>query len=106
MFAYLEARVVRPLAENQTLLILCVTTVVVMMGWGIMSPVLPLYAQSFGVGTAMVGLTITAVGGARLLVNLPAGVISERYGRRVLLFGGPAVTVVASVAGGLAPTFE
>lgn len=52
MFAYLEARVIRPLAENQTLLILCATTVVVMMGQGIISPVLPLYAQSFGVGTA------------------------------------------------------
>src|SRR3972149_8046176 len=94
MFAYLEARVVRPLAENQTLLILCATTVVVMMGQGIISPVLPLYAQSFGVGTAMIGLTIAVFGAARLVVNLPAGVLSERYGRRLLLFGG---------AGGTAP---
>lgn len=105
MFGYVQARVVRPLAENQTLLILCVTTVVVMMGFGITSPVLPLYAQSFGVGTAMVGLTITAFGAARLIVNLPAGFLSERYGRRLLLFGGPAVVVIGSVAAGVAPTF-
>ena len=102
---YLEARVVRPLIENQTLLILCATTMVVMMGQGIISPVLPLYAQSFGVGTAMIGLTIAVFGAARLVVNLPAGFISERYGRRVLLFGGPAVTALGSLAGGLAPTF-
>jgi MFS family permease len=105
MLGYLEARVVRPLIENQTLLILCATTMVVMMGQGIISPVLPLYAQSFGVGTAMIGLTISVFGAARLVVNLPAGFISERYGRRVLLFGGPAVTALGSLAGGLAPTF-
>jgi MFS family permease len=105
MIGYVEARVVRPLAENQTLLILCVTTSVVMMGQGIISPVLPLYAESFGVGTAAIGLTITAFGVARLVVNLPAGFISERHGRRLLLFGGPAITVVGSVASGLAPTF-
>jgi len=105
MFAYLEARVVRPLAENQTLLILCATTVVVMMGQGIISPVLPLYAQSFGVGTAMIGLTIAVFGAARLVVNLPAGFLSERYGRRLLLFGGPAVTALGSLLSGLAPDF-
>jgi DHA1 family multidrug resistance protein-like MFS transporter len=105
MLTYVEGRVVRPLIENQTLLILCVTTVVVMMGHGIISPVLPLYAQSFGVGTAMIGLTITVFGAARLVVNLPAGFVSERYGRRLLLFGGPAVMALGSLGGGLAPTF-
>ena len=105
MLAYLEARVVRPLIENQILLVLCITTMVVMMGFGIISPVLPLYAQSFGVGTAMIGLTITVFGAARLVMNLPAGFLSERYGRRLLLVGGPAVTALGSLAGGLAPTF-
>jgi DHA1 family multidrug resistance protein-like MFS transporter len=105
MLSYVEARVVRPLIENQTLLILCTTTIVVMMGHGIISPVLPLYAQSFGVGTAMIGLTITVFGAARLVVNLPAGFLSERYGRRLLLFGGPAVMALGSLASGFAPTF-
>ncbi len=105
MLTYIEARVVRPLIENQTLLILCVTTILVMMNHGIISPVLPLYAQDFGVGTAMIGLTITVFGAARLLVNLPAGFLSERYGRRLLLFGGPAVMAIGSLGSGLAPTF-
>jgi DHA1 family multidrug resistance protein-like MFS transporter len=105
MLSYVQARVVRPLIENQTLLILCVTTVLVMMNHGIISPVLPLYAQSFGVGTAMIGLTITVFGAARLVVNLPAGFLSERYGRRLLLFGGPAVMAIGSLGSGLAPTF-
>lgn len=103
LFGYMRGRVVRPLAENQTLLILCVTTVVVMLGQGVISPVLPLYAQSFGVGTAVVGLSISLFGAARLVANLPAGFLSERYGRRLLLVGGPAITVVGSVLSGLAP---
>jgi len=73
MVGYVEARGVRPLIENQYLLILCAATILVMMGHGIISPVLPLYAQSLGVGTAMIGLTITVFGAARLVVNLPAG---------------------------------
>lgn len=106
MIGYVDARVIRPLAENQMLLAVCITTMVVMMAFGIISPVLPLYAQSFGVGTAMIGLTITVFGAARLLANLPSGFLSERYGRRLLLVGGPAVTAVASLVGGLAPNFE
>ena len=77
MLSYVEARVVRPLIENQTLLILCVTTIVVMMGHGIISPVLPLYAQSFGVGTAMIGLTITVFGAATLRVIFSQGARSN-----------------------------
>lgn len=105
MLGYVQARVVRPLIENQTLLILCVTTILVMMNHGIISPVLPLYAQSFGVGTAMIGLTITVFGAARLVMNLPAGFLSEWYGRRLLLFGGPAVVALGALASGLAPSF-
>jgi DHA1 family multidrug resistance protein-like MFS transporter len=105
MLQYVHGRVIRPLLENQTLLILCATTMVVMMGQGIISPVLPLYAQSFDVDTAMIGLTIAIFGAARLIVNLPAGFLSERYGRRLLLFGGPAVTALGSLGGGLAPDF-
>lgn len=103
LFGYLQGRVVRPLAENHTLLILCSTTVVVMLGQGVISPVLPLYAQSFGVGTAVIGLSISLFGAARLVANLPAGFLSERYGRRLLLVGGPAITVVGSLLSGLAP---
>ncbi len=103
MLNYVQARVVRPLAENQTLLILCVTTALVMMNQGIISPVLPLYAKSFGVGTALVGLTVSVFGAARLVTNLPAGFLSERFGRRLLLVGGPAITVVGSILSALAP---
>lgn len=78
---------------------------ILMMGQGIVAPVLPLYAQSFGVGTATIGLAITSFGAARLLMNMPAGYISERYGRRRLLIAGAATAALGSLAAGLADSF-
>ena len=103
MLAYVQGRVIVPLRENHILLMLCMTTVVIMLGQGIISPVLPLFAESFGVKVALVGTTVGAFGLARLFVDLPAGYLSERWGRRILVVGGPAITALASVASGLSP---
>jgi multidrug resistance protein len=92
----LRLQVIEPLRTNAALLLICVATGVIMLGQGIISPVLPLYADAFGVSAAMVGATISVFGLARLLLNLPAGFLSDRFGRRLLLIGGPAVTAVGS----------
>ncbi len=89
-------RVITPLRENAALLMVCVATGVIMLGQGIISPVLPLYAKDFDVSAAMVGATISVFGLARLLLNLPAGLLSDRFGRRILLVGGPAITALGS----------
>lgn len=75
-----------------------------MAGQGIVSPILPLYADSFGVSTALVGATVTAFGLARLLTNVPAGIVADRSGRRKLLIGGPLVTALGMFGSGLANT--
>lgn len=106
MTSYVHGRVLRPLIENETLLVLCATTVVVMMGHGIISPVLPLFAKSFGVGAALAGLTISIFGVARLIMNLPAGFLSDRFGRRILLVGGPAIAALGGLLSGLSPDFS
>lgn len=105
MTSYLSGRVLRPLADNEILLVVCTTTAIVMMGHGIISPVLPLFAKTFGVGAALAGLTISIFGAARLLTNLPAGFLSDRFGRRILLVGGPVIVTVSSVLSGLSPEF-
>ena len=73
-----------------------------MAGQGVVSPVLPLYAKEFGVSATMVGLTLTVFALARLIVNIPAGLIADRFGRRVLLVGGPVITSIGMFGSGQA----
>lgn len=97
MIAYLNGRIVEPLRQQRVLLMVCTATVIIMLGQGVITPVLPIFAESFGVGAAMVGLTVSVFGLARLFVNLPAGYVSERFGRRVLLIGGPIIVALGSL---------
>ncbi len=92
-------------AEWRVIAPMLVIVLFVMCGMGMVIPVLSLYAQSFGVGPALIGLVITVFGVARLFVNLPAGILADRYGRRALLWGGPLVLGGASVAAALAEDF-
>ena len=50
--------------------------------------------QGFGVGTAAVGMTISTYALARLMMNLPAGILADRHGRKLLLVWGPAITAL------------
>ncbi len=72
---------------------------------GLLLPVLPLYAKTFGVGDAMLGLVITAFGIGRLLTDIPAGLMAERYGRKLLMFGGPLLIALASIGCALTDSF-
>ena len=94
--------IITRLRDAQELIILCGTTFLVMAGQGVVSPILPLYAKDFGVGATMVGLTLTVFALARLIVNVPAGMIADRFGRRILLVGGPLLTSVGMFGSGQA----
>lgn len=72
---------------------------------GLLLPVLPLYAKTFGVGDAMLGLVITAFGIGRLLIDIPAGLLAERVGRKLLMFGGPLLIAVASIGCALTESY-
>ena len=88
--------------EAEKLLILCFATFLVMAGQGVVGPVLPLYARDFGVSATMVGLTLTVFALARLILNIPAGLVADRFGRRVLLIGGPILTSIGMFGSGFA----
>ena len=43
---------------------------------------------------------------ARLILNIPLGLLSDRYGRRILLIGGPIVTAIGMIGSGLSMSIE
>ncbi|MDH3679462.1 MAG: MFS transporter [Acidimicrobiia bacterium] len=92
------------LRADERLVVICGSTVLVMAGQGVVGPVLPIFADDFGVSAAVVGLTFTAFGLARLVLNVPAGIWADRAGRRILLVGGPLLTAVGMIGSGLAPS--
>jgi MFS family permease len=65
-------------------------------GIGMVWSILTVYATSLGATAAVAGATISAFGAARLVVSIPAGIISERVGRVRLMIAGLAMLAVAS----------
>lgn len=88
-----------PLAEDRKRILgwMCLLIAVNQLGFGTIVPVVPLYAESFGVSAAAVGLTIAIYGLARFLVNVPAGSFADRNGRRWTLAVGGLVTVLGNL---------
>ncbi|MFH1086698.1 MAG: MFS transporter, partial [Chloroflexota bacterium] len=72
-----------PTEANRAVLVALLCQVfLIMLGMGLVGPILPLYASSFGVSAAAVGMLVTAFGIARFITNMPAGALAERIGRK------------------------
>jgi len=78
---------------------------VVALGFGIVGPALPLFAERFGVGHSVTGLAISVFGFFRSASALANGRLVEQYGERQLLAAGLALQSITTVAAGLAPNF-
>jgi multidrug resistance protein len=85
---------------------MCVLIFVNQLGFGAIVPVTPLYAATFGVSAAAIGLTIGLYGLARFLLALPAGRLADRVGRRSTLALGACVTVVGNILCAVVPTYS
>jgi len=80
-------------------------TLVIMLGYGLIVPVLPLYARSFGVGRADVGVLMMSFGLMRLVFDLVAGPMVDRVGERSTATAGAIVVGVSAGLSAVAPTF-
>jgi MFS family permease len=60
------------------------------------------YARDFGLNAAQLGLVVAVFGVGRLLVNIPAGLLSERVDRRWLLLSAAVAVVAGQVLTGFA----
>ena len=85
------------LSYHRGVVFLCIAIFINSVGMGVISPVLPLFAdQEFGVSRTQVGLAVGLHGMGRIFVSLPAGYLTQRYGRRFVILTGTAVNLVGA----------
>ena len=94
-----------PLVNVRILVWMCVLIGINQLGFGSVVPVLPLYARTFGVSQAAIGLAIAVYGLARFLVAVPVGQLSDRLGRRPALALGGLVTAAGNLLCAYAPNY-
>lgn len=86
------------------LVIIFVTVFIDLVGFGIVIPVLPLYAKNFQASDAMVGLLLASYSGMQFIFSPILGRLSDRYGRRPILLFSILGTSLGFLVMGLANT--
>lgn len=87
-----------PNLPSKPLLVLLLLVFFKQLGNGMVWSVIAVYGQSMGASAAVVGLMVSSYGGARLLINFPAGYASEKFGRRRMMSLGCVLLAIASFA--------
>ncbi len=95
-----ESPLKRP--EFRKLLAISIT---VALGFGMVIPVLPLLAESFGVGLAAIGLVQLVFGLTRFSFGLVGGLVVDRFGERASTMAGLLIVALSSYAAGFSTTF-
>jgi DHA1 family tetracycline resistance protein-like MFS transporter len=82
---------------SRPLLIIFLTVFVNLVGFGIIIPLLPFYAETFGASPLVIGLLFAAFSLAQLIAAPALGALSDRWGRRPVLIFSLIGTVVSFV---------
>ncbi len=89
--------------------ILWLTVALDLLGFGIVIPLLPIYAQRFGATASTIGLMIAAYSAAQLVMSPILGRLSDRIGRKpvliVSLLGSAVGSLLTGFAGSLSMLF-
>jgi MFS family permease len=78
----------------------------VAVGFGIISPTLPLFARSFGVNNAQVGAILSAFAFARFASGLISGKLVDHFGERIVYSFGIGFVSLTSFAAGMAQNYS
>ena len=96
--------IVPPLRRPEFRRLLAIS-ITVALGFGMLIPVLPLFADSFGVGLAAIGLVQTVFGLTRFSFGLVGGLVVDRFGERASTVTGLLVVAASSYLAGFAESF-
>lgn len=83
---------------SRPFLVIALSIFTATMGLGMVLPLLPVYAKTFGASGATIGLTVSAFAIPQLIVSPFAGKLADRYGRKPFLLLG-AFAYFASAIG-------
>ncbi len=89
----------------RTVVMLAVSAFFVAVGFGVMIPVLPLFASSFGVTNFLIGLVVSAFAGFRLAMSPFVRRISDRIGHRRTIGIGMWIVGISSALCGFAHSY-
>ncbi|HZK18867.1 MAG TPA: MFS transporter [Clostridia bacterium] len=91
--------------SHRNILVINVMALIAMMGIGVITPILPLYGKMFTVSNTAIGFLITVFGLARVIVDMPAGLMLDKWGRKGFLLGGLLTMSVSSLLCAMASSF-
>jgi MFS family permease len=86
-------------------LVACGLIAATQMSWGSVVPVLPHYTQQFGMGTLALGAIIASFGVGRLIINIPAGILSRHVRQWPFLLIAVGGVLVCTILTGLMSEF-
>jgi len=95
---------VKPRLSRETI-VLGVIAFFVMVGFGVVIPVLPVFVRDFGVGYTEVGAVVSAFALVRLVASPFVGKLIDWGGERTILAIGIAIVAVSSAMVGLAQSY-
>jgi DHA1 family tetracycline resistance protein-like MFS transporter len=82
---------------NRPLLVIFLTILVNLIGFGIIIPLLPFYAQTFGASPLVIGMLFASFSISQLVASPLLGDLSDRWGRRPVLLVSLFGTVISFV---------
>jgi len=88
-----------------TVLNLSLVTLLVLLGLSMVSPILPTYAESFDVTYTLVGFVISSFAIARMVLDMPAGILSRKFDKKKIMILGLVLISTSSVLAGVAPNY-
>ncbi|MFW9795094.1 MAG: MFS transporter [Candidatus Thorarchaeota archaeon] len=88
-----------------TVLNLSLVTFLILLGLSMVAPILPTYAESFQVSYTLVGFVVSSFAVTRMILDMPAGLLSRRYEKRRIMITGLILLSTSSVIAGLAPNY-
>jgi MFS family permease len=103
----LKSKFTNPFAEfPREVGVLVFASFFVAVGFGIIAPTIPLFAKSFGVNNAQVGLIISSFALARFASGLFSGKLVDKFGERIVYTTGVGFVAISSFAAALAQNYE